>query len=377
MPTSFHRFPSKKLLAWFANVARPLPWRIKYEPYHVLLSEMMLQQTQVVTALPYYHRWLEKWPDWQALAQASEAEVLKMWEGLGYYQRARRLLELAQMVAQEYNGTLPSNENALAQLPGFGPYTVAAVSAIAFNQVAFPIDGNVRRVLARFIGSSLLSPSNEQDEIFKTMMLPEFNKVQQRRDLAQAMMELGALVCTPKKPLCGQCPLQKDCHCATVEKALLYPVKKDKAKAKVMHLAYVWLKTTQGYALRQRPAKGRFPSQWEPVVVEAGSEEEAKTNMQALLGMLGEKSTEGPKTPRSKVSDSKVNTTKSRQAPSKIDWRPGFRRDFTTYHVTWHEGYVCGHCLLEGYEFFSEVDLLKLNLVPVMAKTWTTTIGKT
>ena len=373
MPTPIHRFPSKKLLAWFANGARPLPWRKDYEPYWVLLSEMMLQQTQVVTALPYYHRWLEKWPNWESLAQASEAEVLKMWEGLGYYQRARRLLELAQRVALEYGGTLPSDEAALAQLPGFGPYTVAAVSAIAFNQAAFPIDGNVRRVLARFLGNALASPSGEQDDIFKSLMLPEFNKVQQRRDLAQALMELGALVCTPKKPLCSDCPLQKDCHCATPDKALLYPVKKAKAKAKVMHLAYVWLKTAQGYALRQRPAKGRFPSQWEPVVVEADSEEEAKARMEALLEIGGDKGGHGPKAIGRKANEPKANEPKasgpkSRQAPSKIEWRPGFRRDFTTYHVTWHEGYACGPCPLEGYKFFPEVDLVKLNLVPVMAK---------
>ena len=336
-------------------MARPLPWRKDYIPYHVLLSEMMLQQTQVVTALPYYHRWLKKWPDWQSLAQAQEAEVIKMWEGLGYYQRARRLLELAQTVASQYQGQLPSDESALSNLPGFGPYTVAAVSAIAFNQVAFPIDGNVRRVLSRFLGNALASPSKEQDEIFNELMMPAFKKVEKRRDLAQAMMELGALVCTPKKPLCGDCPLQKDCCSGSPEKALLLPVKKAKTKAKVLHLAYVWLNTAQGYPLRQRPAQGRFPAQWEPIVLEGNSETEVKVAMGKLLGL------------------SPTNNAirgKNKPCNSGIDWQPSFRRDFTTYHVTWHEGYASGFCSLDGYEFFPEDRLKDLNLIPVMAKTW-------
>jgi A/G-specific adenine glycosylase len=348
VPNSSFSFPTKKLLAWFAKVARPLPWREEYIPYHVLLSEMMLQQTQVVTALPYYDRWLKKWPTWESLAHAQESEVLKMWEGLGYYQRARRLLELAQIVSSEYQGTLPRDEAQLAKLPGFGPYTVAAVSAIAFNQAAFPIDGNVRRVLARFMGNTLTSPSTEQDDIFKNIMLPEFVRVKQRRHLAQAMMELGALVCAPKKPLCSECPLQADCSSASPEKALLLPIKKTKAKAKIMHIAYVWLKTPAGFPLRQRPSKGRFPSQWEPLVAEANSEEDAKGEVQEYFN----------------------NNKSSRDAGKKIIWKPCFRRDFTTYHVTWHEGVAEGDCSLEGYEYFSKAQIKKLNLVPVMAKTW-------
>lgn len=335
-------FPHIKLLNWFKHHARSLPWRKEYRPYDIVMSEMMLQQTQMVTALPYFERWTQRWPNWESLASASEDEVLGMWEGLGYYQRARRLLKLAQVIVNEHGGTLPSNEAQLIQLPGLGPYTTAAISAIAFNQVAFPIDGNVRRVLSRFCSDATLSPSRLQDERFEKLMLPSFKSTQNKRGLAQAMMELGALVCSPKKPQCDTCPLQRDCSCASPEKAILFPVKKTKAKIKPLTVCYVWVLTPKGIPLRQRPNNGRFPSQWEPVVIETDSEKNATEHIEGKL------------------------------RSSDIIWKPTFIRNFTQFKVTWKEGFLpmSKTNLFKNYEFFQPDELKKLNLVPVMAKTW-------
>ena len=335
-------FPHPKLLNWFKRHARPLPWRREYRPYDIVMSEMMLQQTQMVTALPYFERWTQRWPNWESLAKASEDEVLNMWEGLGYYQRARRLLKLAQVVVEEHGGVLPSDEHQLLALPGLGPYTTAAISAIAFNQVAFPIDGNVRRVLSRFLADATLSPSRAQDERFERLMFPSFKSTRNRRGLAQAMMELGALVCSPKNPQCDHCPLQQDCASGKPEKAMAYPVKKIKTKIKPLTVCYVWVLTPKGIPLRQRPNNGRFPSQWEPIVIETDSEKNATEHMEGKLGS------------------------------SKIRWKNTFVRNFTQFKVTWKEGFLRrqNSALFSDYQFFQPEELSKLNLVPVMAKTW-------
>lgn len=337
-----HPFPHGKLLQWFKREARPLPWRESYDPYEVLISEMMLQQTQIVTALPYFLRWTKRWPNWTALAKAKEEQVLKEWEGLGYYQRARRLLALATVVCDRHGGSLPKSESELLELPGIGPYTAAAVSAIAFNQSAFPIDGNVRRVLSRFLKDEQWSPSPQQDQSLKDLMLPSFQRTRQKRELAQAMMELGALVCSPKKPQCSTCPLQSDCACAEANTALDYPKKKPKAKAKELHLNYLWLISKRGVALRQRSNQGRFPSQWEPLSAETSKEKSSQRELQHIVG---------------------VKT---------IPWEKAFRRDFTTFHVTWQEGYVADlkGIDLTDHQWIPLEEVKSLNLVPVMAKTW-------
>ena len=276
-------FPYAKLLKWFNKEARPLPWRVHYDPYQVTISEYMLQQTQIVTALPYYENWITRWGNWTALASASEEDVLAMWSGLGYYSRAKRLRLLAQTVANEYNGVLPKDINKLLDLPGIGDYTASAISAIAFNQASFPIDGNVRRVLSRFFANEKKSPSKEQDNDFKFEMIPIFEKTKKRRELAQALMELGALICSPK-PNCNNCPLKADCHAFKLNRVDNLPLKKKKTKIENIYINYCWIHDNKGhYLLKQRPSKGRFANFFEPPAIEFSDEKETFKKLCELL----------------------------------------------------------------------------------------------
>jgi A/G-specific adenine glycosylase len=204
------RLPASLLLRWFKKNHRNLPWRRKYRPYEVLVSEFMLQQTRVEQALPYYHRWMKKFPRLQKLANAREEDVLKAWEGLGYYSRARNLHKTAKEIVRHYNGHIPANFDTLIRLPGIGPYIAGAVSSIAFNREEIVLDGNVARVLARWLGTTneVTRPKTRTKFItFLHASLPPGHA----RDFNQALMELGALVCTPTKPACCDCPLSVSC----------------------------------------------------------------------------------------------------------------------------------------------------------------------
>jgi A/G-specific adenine glycosylase len=337
---SIQTFDAKSLLKWFSKHARALPWREHYRPYDVVLSEFMLQQTQVVTALPYYDRWIKRWPNWSSLAQATESEVLKMWEGLGYYQRARRLHSLAQYLVTEKIEELPKDRDELMNYPGLGPYTSAAVASIAFNQVALPIDGNVRRVLSRYYRHADQSPGKEQDAFFERELLPVMKKVKWRRDLAQALMELGASHCSPRQPDCTSCPIQTNCAMNGPEEAMNFPVKKPRQKAEPLFISYVWVERDGRFLLKQRPPKGRFPHQWEPPSVESKTENEGENELMSLISNL-----------------------KCRAMPS-------YRRDFTRFKVTW-----CPYITTSKknkkfgeYQFFSRDEILGMNLVPVILK---------
>lgn len=330
----------QSLLHWFKQHARPLPWREHYRPYEVILSEYMLQQTQIKTALPYFHRWIKKWPDWKSLASAKEDEVLKLWEGLGYYQRARRLHELAIHVVTQLNSVLPQNEEELIRLPGIGPYTSAAISSIAFNQAAFPIDGNVRRVLSRYYSNSTPSPSPIQDEKFQASLLPIFKKIRKRRELAQAIMELGALICTPKKTQCDTCPLHKSCKAFALQQVDHFPIKKSKQKFETLSISFCWVVKDTKVLLRKRPAKGRFPHQWEAPNIEHPLNKEGKNKLLAWLKI------------------------------KKMVEHPSFKRNFTKYKVTWYpysfqtKNFQC----FDSFEWIPIQDALHLNLIPVMGK---------
>jgi A/G-specific adenine glycosylase len=212
--TSHRQAFRKSLVAWYESHRRDLPWRHTKDPYAIAVSEMMLQQTQVATVMPYYHRWLSRFPHWQALARAGEDEVLKAWEGLGYYRRARNLHRLAQVVAAD-GGELPGSIDRLEELPGIGPYTARAIGSIAFDLPAAVIDGNVMRVLARvFAISEDISkpPTVRHLQALGDLLRPERGCGQYN----QAIMELGALVCTPRHPICDRCPLAAVCHGRTL-----------------------------------------------------------------------------------------------------------------------------------------------------------------
>ena len=203
---------SKKILYWYDNNKRKLPWRkcasIKQIQYFTLVSEFMLQQTQVKTVIPYFNNFIIKIPNLNKLANVSETKLMKCWEGLGYYSRARNLKKTAKKIISEFNGNLPSTIEKLKTLPGIGDYTSEAIMAIAFNKPIIPLDGNVERVLKRIFYL------RNDNEICKKNIINKkyfFGRSDRPSDYAQAIMEFGALICKPTKPLCFKCPISKNC----------------------------------------------------------------------------------------------------------------------------------------------------------------------
>lgn len=208
--TKEHRLFSKSLLAWFGANRRDLPWRRTYDPYHVWISEIMLQQTQMERGVEYFNRWVELFPDPRSIAEADELTVLKAWEGLGYYSRVRNIRKAARVLVAEHGGRVPDGHDRLLALPGVGPYTAAAIMSIAFERPHPVIDANVARVFARL--RDIDRPMKErgvQREL--QALLAEMLADVSPRDFNQALMELGALVCTPRNPDCANCPVQAHC----------------------------------------------------------------------------------------------------------------------------------------------------------------------
>lgn len=215
VPAAERKAFAQKLLAWYRQVRRDLPWRREVTPYRVVVSETMCQQTQIASVILYFECWMKRFPDWQTLAAASEADVLKLWEGLGYYRRARGLHKLSHEVVRL--GDLPEDVKALRELPGIGPYTAAAVASIAFGKRHAVLDGNVMRVLCRFfeLPWDCAAPATRKAlQSLADDLIPEENC----GDYNQAIMELGALVCRPGKPDCPKCPVQKNCRAKAPEK---------------------------------------------------------------------------------------------------------------------------------------------------------------
>ena len=248
---------SDALLRWFAVDKRRLPWRAegpgRPDPYRIWLSEIMLQQTTCAHAAPYFERFTARWPSVEALAAAPEAEVMAAWAGLGYYARARNLVACARRVAQELDGRFPDTEEALRRLPGLGRYTAAAVAAIAFGRRAVVVDSNVERVVARlFAVEAPLPPAREEVYRLAGSITPEAGA----GDFAQAMMDLGATICTPRSPDCGRCPLASLCAARASGRPQDYPRKAAKApRPRREGIAY-WLENDGHVLLVRRPAKG-------------------------------------------------------------------------------------------------------------------------
>jgi len=203
---------TKKILNWYDLNKRSLPWRknvnIRKRHYFTLVSEFMLQQTQVATVIPYFNRFIKNIPNLQVLAKVRDKKLIKLWEGLGYYSRAKNLKKTAKIVVKVFKGNLPNNYEDLKSLPGIGNYTASAILAIAFNKPYIPLDGNIERVLKRYL---FLKRNNEiQKEYLQDKKLI-FGTSKRSRDYAQALMELGALICKPTNPLCNKCPISKKC----------------------------------------------------------------------------------------------------------------------------------------------------------------------
>ena len=251
----------EQLLAWYGKHQRVMPWRALKgktpDPYHVWLSEIMLQQTTVVTVGPYFIKFLTKWPTVKALAKAKLDDVLTAWAGLGYYARARNLHKCAQAVTEQYGGKFPAAQEALLELPGIGPYTAAAISSIAFNQPAVAVDGNVERVVSRFFAIEEPLPASKEKLRAGAAQLAEGNM--HPGDFTQAFMELGATVCTPRKPKCGGCPWQKSCAAFKLGIAEELPRKMPKAKNPVRYGKVFWIQKKSGeFLIEKRTGKGLY-----------------------------------------------------------------------------------------------------------------------
>lgn len=247
------------LLAWYDRHARVLPWRARpgqppADPYHVWLSEVMLQQTTVQAVIPYFLKFLARWPTVKDLAAASLDEVLVEWAGLGYYARARNLHKCAQVVAAWRGGQFPDTEDALAKLPGVGGYTAAAIAAIAFGRPAVVVDGNVERVMARL--HAVTEPLPQSKPRIKRLAAA-LTPPQRPGDYAQAVMDLGATVCTPKKPACGICPWMAGCQARPMGLAESLPAKAEKPERPTRHGMAFWTIRKDGCVLiRKRPELG-------------------------------------------------------------------------------------------------------------------------
>lgn len=253
---------SDRLLQWYAASARDLPWRRTRNPYRVWVSEIMLQQTQVETVIPYYRRWLRRFPSLQALADAPLGDVLTLWEGLGYYSRARNLHRAARMLMSEFGGQLPRDAASLRRLPGIGRYTAAAIASIAFGADTAVLDGNVKRVLARVfnLADDVKSAAGEK----KLWALAESLTPPKRAgDHNQAVMELGATICKPQNPACPQCPLRGMCEAERLGAQNERPVTKKKPPAPHYNVAAAIIRSNGRVLIARRPADKLLGGLWE------------------------------------------------------------------------------------------------------------------
>lgn len=245
------------LLAWYDRHRRRLPWRAApgetSDPYRVWLSEIMLQQTTVKAVGPYFEKFVARWPDVTALGNASQDDVLRMWAGLGYYSRARNLYACAVAVAREHGGAFPDTEERLRSLPGIGPYTAAAIAAIAFDRHTMPVDGNIERVVSRLFAVQEELP--QAKPLIKQLAATLLANAR-AGDSAQALMDLGASICTPKKPACSLCPLNEDCAARALGTQEIFPRKAPKKSGTLRRGAAFVVTRGDELLVRSRPEKG-------------------------------------------------------------------------------------------------------------------------
>lgn len=258
----FRSFPFHQLLLpWYRNNARDLPWRRTQDPYSIWVSEIMLQQTQVQTVIPYYEKWLCRFPDIGSLAEAAEPEVMKYWAGLGYYRRARMLHKAAKFIVEKHGGKFPDDPEKILELPGVGRYTAGAIASIAFGKKQPILDGNVIRILCRIFGvaEDTGSPKTLKKlwEISESV-LPGKNP----GDFNQAMMELGATVCSPQNPSCLICPVSENCHAYKMKSWAGLPYKKNREKLEKIGRAALILRKNGKVLVEKQPSEARWGGLW-------------------------------------------------------------------------------------------------------------------
>lgn len=252
------------LLPWYMANARDLPWRKDRQPYHVWLSEIMLQQTRVEAVKPYYHRFLEQLPTVQTLAQCDDDQLMKLWEGLGYYSRARNLKKAAQVITEQYHGRFPETYQELLSLPGVGEYTAGAVGSICFDLPEPAVDGNVLRVMTRLCADSRCVDDTSVKRDIRDALRLVYQQTKNRCGLTQALMELGATLCVPNGvPKCDVCPCRMICKSHSDGTMMEYPVRKQKKPRKIEEYTVFVLRCGKDIALRKRPEKGLLAGLWE------------------------------------------------------------------------------------------------------------------
>jgi len=263
---------SERIINWYRENKRELPWRDTKDPYKIWLSEIILQQTQVKQGLPYYHKFVEAFPTVEKLAAASEEEVLKLWQGLGYYSRARNLHHTAKFICNDLDGEFPDNYNNIIKLKGVGEYTASAISSFAYEEPKAVLDGNVFRVLSRYFGIDTPVNSTEGIKQFKTLVYQVFNE-NKPSEHNQAIMEFGALLCKPKSPDCMFCPLQENCVAYQSGNVNNLPVKLKKLKRRKRFFNYLIIINAAGeFILKQRLRKDIWQKLYEFPLLEADSE---------------------------------------------------------------------------------------------------------
>jgi len=276
----------ERLVAWFHANKRDLPWRRDPSPYAVLVSEFMLQQTRVETVIPYFETWMRRFPTLASVAAAPLEEVYSVWQGLGYYRRARNLHRCAQVLRDSYNGVIPGEPQALRELPGVGPYTSGAIASIAFQCPVPAIDGNVIRVVSRV--AEIATPVNQagaQREIHD--FAARLVAIGDPSSTNQAIMELGATVCTPRNPSCATCPLGAICRARASDRVYELPVAATKARARLVEMCAIIVGTTEGSVLlAQREADGLLGGLWEPPMLEVRGGADVGATLRRALGSV-------------------------------------------------------------------------------------------
>ena len=278
---------SRIILEWYNVHKRPLPWRKTRDPYLIWLSEIMLQQTRVAQGIPYFLTFVERFPTVQDLASAKEEEVLKLWQGLGYYSRARNLHATAKTITEEYNGKFPDTYQELIKLKGVGDYTASAIASICFDRPEAVVDGNVYRVLARYFGVELPINSGPGVSYFKKLAKREMD-VHNSKDYNQGIMEFGALQCTPQKPLCHSCPLSDSCVALATGAIGSLPVKVKKNKVRKRYFNYlVVVDENNSTLLQQRRGQGIWENLYEFPLLETKKEIQATEVEKRLTEVVG------------------------------------------------------------------------------------------
>lgn len=256
----------RALDAWFTRERRELPWRSSQgqrDPYRVWISEAMLQQTRVATVVEYFQRFLARFPDVQALANATEAEVLALWSGLGYYRRARNLHACARTVVARYDGQFPRTRAELEELPGIGPYTAGAIASLAFDRAEVLVDGNVERVFARYFGLESPAASSALKREVWALALEYLPASPGVGAWNEGLMELGALVCTPRDPACERCPWAQTCVARASGRTASLPVPKLRPSPFEVELEVLCIERNGAYLFQARPQEGRMGGLWE------------------------------------------------------------------------------------------------------------------